>query len=126
MSVAAQRVGLTHRQHQCFMAADAYIREHKCSPSMEDLRVALNLSSRGYVVRLVAALQERGYVTVMPNKGRSLAIVRDEPQYELPPAIEDALRAHCKATGDDPADVVADAVSLHLDALAGPHAECAT
>jgi hypothetical protein len=36
----------------------------------------------------------------------------------LPPRLAERLAAHCKAAADeDPSDVIADALSFHLDAL---------
>lgn len=37
----------------------------------------------------------------------------------LPSAMVDRLLAHCALTGDDVANVLADAVELHFDELAG-------
>lgn len=39
--------------------------------------------------------------------------------YLLPSVVDARLRRHCKLTGDDPVDVLADLVELHLDALDG-------
>lgn len=44
-------------------------------PSFEEMKVELGVASRSYAFRLVHALKERGMVTFIPNKSRSIRIV---------------------------------------------------
>ena len=39
--------------------------------------------------------------------------------YTLPPELQEALARHCAETGDKPADVIRDAIALHLDEAEG-------
>lgn len=112
------RAGLTPSQRNCFDAIERHITLHRCAPTYEELRRVLGLSSKGPVAQLIAQLKERGYVTTLPYKERSIEIVtppQDGPAWALPPAIDALLRAHCTRTGDKPEDIIADAVALFLD-----------
>lgn len=53
--------------------------EQDRTPSFDEMVDALSLSSKSGVHRLLAALEERGYVERRKNRARSL-IVFDEPQ----------------------------------------------
>lgn len=115
----SERTGLTPTQRNCFRAIEAHIAAHGSSPSYEDLRVALGQRSKGAVARLLEILRARGWITYQEHIRNSIRIVpgatTTSPAYVLPPQVEAALQAHCAATGDKPADVVADFVALMLD-----------
>lgn len=116
------RVGLTDRQRACFTAIQSHIAVHRHSPTSRELAKAMGLSSPGRIHVLLVALRERGWITFLPGRARSVAIVPDgllAATYTLPPKLEAALQDHCRATGDDPAAVVADAVVLMLDEAEG-------
>ncbi|MGO3934731.1 LexA family protein [Rhodopseudomonas pseudopalustris] len=108
MSAAA---GLTPRMRDCLAAIEAYIAEQKCSPSIEDLRIQLGLSSKGRVSVIVQALQQRGHISFQPRLSRTITLTPRAPG-KLPDDIEAKLRRYCASTGDDPGDVVVDAVVL--------------
>jgi SOS-response transcriptional repressor LexA len=122
MSAAA---GLTPRQRDCLAAIESYIAVNRCSPSIEDLRTRIGLSSKGRVTVIVQALKDRGYIRFKPRLSRTITL-EPRPPGELPPHIEAKLRRYCASTGDDPGDVVADAVTLFLDQMeADPPRACA-
>ncbi|WP_420132631.1 LexA family protein [Rhodopseudomonas sp.] len=108
--------GLTPRMRDCLAAIESYIAANRCSPSIEDLRTSLGLSSKGRVSVIVQALQERGYVRFKPRLSRTIVLTPKTPG-ELPPHIDAKLRRYCASTGDDPADVMIDAVTLFLDQM---------
>jgi SOS-response transcriptional repressor LexA len=114
---ACSRQGLTNRQRDCFDFIERYISENRQSPSRRDIASALNLASLGRVNEMLAGLSERGWITVMPHKARSIAIIPDvrPTGYILPPDLDARLRQHCAGTKEDPAAVLADAVALFFD-----------
>ncbi len=115
MTVPA-RVGLTQRQRDCLTAIKTHINVHGVSPSIKEIAIAMNSKSRGRVHSILVALQERGWISFLPRKVRSIVVVPDSgPLYSLPPDVQRALRIYCVTHGEDPASVVADAVALHLD-----------
>jgi SOS-response transcriptional repressor LexA len=90
------------------------------APSLSEIARATGLKRRHQAHAIVCALKARGYVDWIPNTPRSLRLlpaIPDSPR--LPEETGRALAAHCACTGDEPADVIADAVALHLDELEG-------
>lgn len=119
MDAANERAGLTPAQRRCFRVIEAHLAANGSAPSYEEIRKALGHASKGAVARLIEALRARGWIRYQEHIRNSITIVPGAstfaPSYILPPKVEAALRAHCIATGDRPADVVADFVALMLD-----------
>lgn len=115
----APQYGLTSRERECLDVIQAHIARYRSSPSYDDLAVGLGLTSKSSIHRLVSGLEKRGHIVRQFGSKRSIALVSSPaaplPGYTLPPAVEVALRAHCRKSGDDPSDVLADAVALFLD-----------
>lgn len=116
------RMSLTARQRDCFEVIQHHIENLGQAPSRRELARLLGLRSPGHVILLLTALQERGWITMLPNRARSITIVPEDaacPGHVLPPLVEAKLRAHCAASGEKPDDVVADAVALFFDEAEG-------
>jgi SOS-response transcriptional repressor LexA len=58
-----------------------YLRSCESCPSFEEMKQALDLKSKSGVHRLVAALEERGYLKRIANRARCLELL---PEPELP------------------------------------------
>lgn len=109
--------GLTPRQQDTLKFIVEYQSSHGgTSPSFDEIAAALAIA-KSRIHCLVHGLRNRGYVDFIPGAMRSIAVVQ-HPTFTLPPDTLAKLYALCRATGDKPADVVADAVALHLDELA--------
>jgi SOS-response transcriptional repressor LexA len=113
------RAGLTGRQRDCFEAIVLHIAVFRQPPTIRELAKAMGLVSKGRIHNLLVGLQERGWITFIPKRARTIAIVTEAPSYKLPPDVEAALLKHCCATGENPADVLADAVTMLLDDVEG-------
>lgn len=80
----------------------------------------MGLKSQGRVHHLLVALQERGWITFLHNKPRSIAIVPSGPApYTLPPALEQKLLNYCALFNEEPDAILIDAVTLFLDEAEG-------
>lgn len=71
-----QQAGLTVKQ----MEALAYIRlrlsgEKSLSPSIEEIQKALKMKAKSGALRIVRSLQERGYITFIPYRPRTIMLV---------------------------------------------------
>jgi SOS-response transcriptional repressor LexA len=118
---AITRFNLTERQAECFRTVERLIAAGQ-SPTSREIAKAMGISSPGRVHVLLVALQERGWITFIPKKQRSITIVPGFPAADaltLPADIEERLRTHCAATGENPSDVLADAVTLFFDDAEG-------
>jgi repressor LexA len=71
-----------------------YLKTQRTCPSFDEMRQALGLKSKSGVHRLVSALEERGYVSRLPNRARAL-VVHETPQraalseYTLPELLDE-------------------------------------
>lgn len=123
MSDAPIRIGLTKAQRECLEAIKSHIAQFKQPPSYREIAKMFNFKSTGRVTELLRSLQERGWITFLPNRARSITVLeKASPRtggYELPLALDAALRRYCTGTGEKPEDVVADAVALLLDEAEG-------
>lgn len=84
------KAGLTKRQKEVLGFISAYIVENGVAPTLAEIGVAVGLRSKSSVHRIVVGLVERGAVTYMPNRARSIALL--EPG-TLPPMWLVSLQA---------------------------------
>lgn len=52
-----------------------YLRVCDEAPSFDEMKIALGLSSKSGVHRLIGALEERGYIRRIPNRARCIELV---------------------------------------------------
>jgi repressor LexA len=67
---------LTQRQLQLLKFIQDYMRDHKVSPSFEEMRFALRLKSKSGIHRLISGLEERGYVRRLAYRARALEVLK--------------------------------------------------
>lgn len=70
-----KRVGLTPRQSELLIFIGEYTRNHGYAPNYDEMLAALGVSSRGNVHKHVQSLIERGYLTSMHRRSRSVAVI---------------------------------------------------
>lgn len=115
------RCSLTKHQREAFDIIERLIEENDQAPSIREIKRALGISSTGTVMPLLVSLKERGWITWLPHKSRSIAILPDAPPggYVLPAEVEAKVHRYAADHGDTPAGAVADIVSLFFDELEG-------
>jgi repressor LexA len=74
-------MGLTRRQRELL----AYLRTREIAPSFVEMKDALGLTSKSGVHRLLAALQERGYIVRRPNCARAIELTTKALSFDLSP-----------------------------------------
>lgn len=57
----------------------AFLKAAPETPSYEEMKEALGAKSKSGIFRLVAALEERGYIERIPNRARAIRVL-DEPR----------------------------------------------
>jgi repressor LexA len=77
-------VGLTVKQAE-LLSFIRYQQMHGKTPSFEEMRLAIGVASKSGIHRLVAALEERGYVQRLHGRARSI-VAADAPA-ERPPSV---------------------------------------
>lgn len=114
--------GLMPMQARVLIYISAKISETGLSPSYEEIRDFLGHRSKSGAHRVVCALRERGRIVWQKGCPRSIqlapAIVAGVAPL-LPPDLQARLDRFCAVHDEQPANVMADALSLHFDAL-GP------
>lgn len=98
-------VGLTKLQSDCLRFISARTREAGVAPSYDEMRAALDLTSKSQVYRLVGCLQERGWLRRMPGHARAIEVTRSLPGQETLDLIEDI-----RALDNDAFEMVAKAL----------------
>lgn len=66
---------VTAKQQQLLNYLRFYISAHGISPSYEEMRKHLEISSGSGVHRLVSALEERGHIRKLKDRARSITLV---------------------------------------------------
>lgn len=67
--------GITRKQQRILSFIQEYIFEHNVSPSYSEIAAALEISSKSIVYRTIRALEERGAITTLPGRNRSIRLV---------------------------------------------------
>jgi len=66
--------GLTPVQHRCLLFIRQFVEKNGFSPTYAEIAEALGLASKAGVWRMVHGLVERGYLTVLRDRARSIAL----------------------------------------------------
>jgi len=67
---------LTGRQRELLKYINEKMKETGIPPSYDEMRVAVNLSSKSGIHRLINALEERGFIRRLPNRARAIEIIK--------------------------------------------------
>jgi repressor LexA len=66
---------MTPRQFELLTFVRTYVAEHGYSPSYSEMATAIGLGSKSGIHRLVTALAERGHISRLPNRQRSIRVI---------------------------------------------------
>ena len=67
---------LTAKQKELLMFIHERLKETAVLPSFDEMKEALDLKSKSGIHRLITALEERGFVRLLPHRARAMEIVR--------------------------------------------------
>ncbi len=68
--------GLTPRQTQVFKFIKSYISKKGYSPSYEEIAKANNMKTKSHVSQIIVKLEQRQWITRIPNTSRSINILK--------------------------------------------------
>lgn len=101
--------GLTKQQAKALDFIKRYMTDHGgVPPSFQEIRVQMGLRSTSGAKRLVDCLVERGAVTHIPHRARSISLVEREPSFT------DRLNDYCRRSGKLPAEVIETALNEYF------------
>ena len=93
-----QQYGLTKRQRTVLDMIISFTAKHGLAPTVREIRDALNLKSIGHVSAILDALVERGYLSRLSGKSRSIVVLTgDETDLATLRKIRDAAIAYISA-----------------------------
>ena len=70
---------MTNKQLKLLEAIEAYWEEFNCGPSLDALAYTLGISSKSTVHAMLKRLEDSGWVTMQPNKWRTVMSTRRSP-----------------------------------------------
>lgn len=67
---------LTCKQYELLLFIHNHVKETGVPPSFEEMKNALELSSKSGIHKLVTALEQRGFIRRLPNRARAVEVIR--------------------------------------------------
>ncbi|WP_375703405.1 transcriptional repressor LexA [Bartonella sp. AD13SXNS] len=67
---------LTCKQYELLLFIHNHIKETGVSPSFEEMKNALEFSSKSGIHKLIIALEQRGFIRRLPNRARAMEVIR--------------------------------------------------
>jgi SOS-response transcriptional repressor LexA len=101
------KIGLTPKQRELLDYIEAYSQESGASPSYQQMMERLGLHSKSGVHRLVKALEERGHISRLANRARSITVQGSWGWHiYLTPDLDDRLKILADAAGKSPQEII--------------------
>lgn len=67
--------GLMPRMRDCLTFLNSYTEAHGYPPSFDEIRIALGLKSKSGVHRIITELEDRGAISRIADRGRSIEVL---------------------------------------------------
>ncbi|OLL38956.1 transcriptional repressor LexA [Bartonella henselae] len=67
---------LTCKQYELILFIHNHMKETGVPPSFDEMKTALELTSKSGIHRLITALEERGFIRRLPNRARAVEVIR--------------------------------------------------
>ncbi|WP_208440897.1 transcriptional repressor LexA [Bartonella raoultii] len=67
---------LTCKQYELLLFIHNHVKETGVPPSFEEMKNALELSSKSGIHKLIIALEQRGFIRRLPNRARAVEVIR--------------------------------------------------
>lgn len=109
------KVGLTKKQAEALAYIRAHIRAFDEPPSYSEIAIGIGCASKCNVHRLIACLEERGYIRRIPGKGRSITLT-DKNHYSVtfPTDLDITLQRVAEAAKIKPQEIILRAVRDYI------------
>ena len=67
---------LTRKQYELLRFISERLKESGVPPSFDEMKDALDLRSKSGIHRLITALEERGFIRLLPNRARAIEVIK--------------------------------------------------
>jgi repressor LexA len=71
-----KKFNITKKQMDLFNFIKKYVDENNMAPSYEEMKIGTGVSSKCLIFVKIKQLQERGWITRLPGKNRSITIIK--------------------------------------------------
>ena len=79
--------GLTQQQNNLLRLLCAFEEAGEPTPTYDEMRASLGLASKSGIHRLLDALEERGFISRLPNRARAITVNSPPDIAKMPAAI---------------------------------------
>lgn len=100
----------TRQQKQLYDYIVSYLNEKGYSPSFDEMNDAMGLRSKSGIHRMVVALEERGKITRLHGRARSIVIADDNIFLRLPVELQISLNDYALASGVSMNEIITRAI----------------
>jgi len=83
---------MTAKQLKLLEAIEAYWEEFNCGPSLDALAYTLGISSKSTVHAMLKRLEDNGWVTMQPNKWRTVMSTRKSPFKKVEISVDEQVK----------------------------------
>jgi|TARA_R100000231_G_scaffold63429_3_gene51465 SOS-response transcriptional repressor LexA len=83
---------MTEKQLKLLEAIEAYWEEFNCGPSLDALAYTLGISSKSTVHAMLKRLEDNGWVTMQPNKWRTVMSTRRSPFKKVEISVDEQVK----------------------------------
>ena len=83
---------MTAKQLKLLEAIEAYWEEFNCGPSLDALAYTLGISSKSTVHAMLKRLEDNGWVTMQPNKWRTVMGTRRSPFKKVEISVDEQVK----------------------------------
>ena len=83
---------MTEKQSKLLLAIESHWDQFSCGPSLDSLADALGLSSKSTVHAMLKRLEDNGWVTMQPNKWRTVMSTRKSPFKKFDSGIDEQVK----------------------------------
>ncbi len=83
---------MTKKQLRLLQAIENYWDQFSCGPSLDSLASALGLSSKSTVHAMIKRLEEGGWVTMQPNRWRTVMSTRNNPIKKFQNTLDEQVK----------------------------------
>lgn len=109
---------ITRQQKRLYDFIVSYLGEKGYSPSFDEMNDALGLRSKSGIHRLIVCLEERGKITRLHGRARSIVIADDNIFLRLPVELQAQLNEFALATGSSRNDIITRAIVREISTAA--------
>jgi repressor LexA len=89
-------MGISRKQKKMLAFIEDFMEENRYPPTLEEIRVGLNISSKSLVNHHLEALENAAFLSRSPNKSRGIRLVGESDTVRVPFMIKQGMKSNGK------------------------------